>query len=189
MLTTDALQLPRHEAQPARPPLRNRSNVRRHLRLLGHPPRHAVPHALRGQSQRAPNIFVGPPRGLLRAAVCPEHARVLHHAPRCTCIYLKPLGLDAGMRGHGCSDVQRAFDPLSISQRTVVCTCTRMLKIQIIPQVVLGDAVVWWRVWVVWNKNRPVLAACCFVLFATLGAHSSLSLSLSVLPSPLFLTA
>ncbi|PIL28071.1 hypothetical protein GSI_09824 [Ganoderma sinense ZZ0214-1] len=42
------------------------------------------------------------------------------------------------------------------------------VEILLIPQVVLGDAVVWWRVWVLWNKNRPVLASCCFVLFATL---------------------
>ena len=117
MLTTDALQLPRHETQPARPPLRNSSYVHGHLRLLGHPPRHAVPHALRGQSQRPPNVLVGPPRGLLRPAVCPEHARVLHRAPGCSYHYFKPLGLDAGMRWDGSSDIQRAFRPYAQNVR------------------------------------------------------------------------
>ncbi|PIL25586.1 hypothetical protein GSI_11333 [Ganoderma sinense ZZ0214-1] len=34
--------------------------------------------------------------------------------------------------------------------------------------VTLGDAIVWWRVWVLWSRNRLVLALVCALLLATL---------------------
>ncbi|KAM5537540.1 hypothetical protein V8D89_008867 [Ganoderma adspersum] len=34
--------------------------------------------------------------------------------------------------------------------------------------VVVGDAIVWWRVWVLWNKSCPLLVLGCLVLLATL---------------------
>ncbi|PIL28053.1 hypothetical protein GSI_09805 [Ganoderma sinense ZZ0214-1] len=39
--------------------------------------------------------------------------------------------------------------------------------------VVIGDAIVWWRVWVLWNRNRPILAACGIILLATLACADS----------------
>ncbi|KAI1787231.1 hypothetical protein LXA43DRAFT_719244 [Ganoderma leucocontextum] len=45
--------------------------------------------------------------------------------------------------------------------------------------VVLGDAIVWWRVWVLWNRNRLVLASSCFVLFATLVVFGALDSAVS----------
>ncbi|PIL28061.1 hypothetical protein GSI_09813 [Ganoderma sinense ZZ0214-1] len=35
--------------------------------------------------------------------------------------------------------------------------------------VFIGDSIVWWRVWVLWNKNRLILIISLLVLFATLG--------------------
>ena len=36
-------------------------------------------------------------------------------------------------------------------------------------QVVLGDGIVWWRVWVLWNKKRWILVSCWILLLATIG--------------------
>ncbi|KAM5531994.1 hypothetical protein V8D89_014328, partial [Ganoderma adspersum] len=39
-------------------------------------------------------------------------------------------------------------------------------------QVVLGDGIVWWRVWVLWNRKRWILVSCWIVLLATIGTGS-----------------
>ena len=42
-------------------------------------------------------------------------------------------------------------------------------------QIVLGDGIVWWRVWVLWNKNSWILVSCCIIIFATVGPLCSIS--------------
>ncbi|KAM5531990.1 hypothetical protein V8D89_014324 [Ganoderma adspersum] len=75
---------------------------------------------------------------------------------------------NAGDRPVFCTSVQPPpswilMDGWAITQGDCAGTATLTFN------VVLGDAIVWWRVWVLWNKNRLILAACCGVLLATLG--------------------
>nr|VWO99526.1 Uncharacterized protein [Ganoderma boninense] len=47
-----------------------------------------------------------------------------------------------------------------------VCAPTIILTLN----VVLGDAIVWWRVWVIWPRSLVVRGACVILLAATLGS-------------------
>ena len=58
-----------------------------------------------------------------------------------------------------------SFDPSSV--RRIPLTLT------LLPQVVLGDAIVCWRACVIWQKNRAVQAVCGLFLLATLGENRS----------------
>ncbi|KAM5531993.1 hypothetical protein V8D89_014327 [Ganoderma adspersum] len=90
------------------------------------------------------------------------HSLAVSVIPPSECFPASPLGDSLEY----CTSVQAPLDfPTdggAITQSDCIGTATLTFN------VVIGDAIVWWRVWVLWNKNRPILACCCIVLLGTL---------------------
>ena len=62
---------------------------------------------------------------------------------------------------------------ISVSHERIFCS--HSVPIPISRQVVVGDAIIWWRAWVLWPRSYAVRLLCILMLLLTLGTYSVFS--------------
>ena len=145
---------------------------------------HLSPHhvltLLKSEGRRQPadqgpphlhNDFARDHMDFLRPPNCAEHHRSQQHGAPGSKHGLEDVPADERNRlqyverdrhcGHADAHYQRAFHPADRARRLLIFPG--------LVQMIIGDAVVWWRACKIWQANIPVRLSCALLFMATSG--------------------